>query len=185
MKKKQKYLASLLLCAPAAAHAVEINWSGFMSIAAGRTTNHGQTYTVDPTSSGAYSNELNFSPESIAGLQAQARISDKLRGTVQLVAKGSNHYEPEAEWAYVSYDLKEDLTVNAGRFRLPTYYYSDFLDVGYAYYWIRPPVEIYELPVATIEGVNFYHTALFGQIELNTPGLAGEPDLVRSNHIAG
>ncbi len=168
MKYMHRHIGFLLLCGPAVSHAVEINWSGFMSIAAGRTTNQGESYTVDPINMGAYTNELNFSPESIVGLQAQARISDKLRGTVQLVAKGANHYEPEAEWAYISYDLKENLTVNAGRFRLPTYYYSDFLDVGYAYYWIRPPAEIYELPVSSIEGVNLYHTALFGEIELNT-----------------
>lgn len=149
-------------------NAAEINWNGFMSIAAGKTTTSDMTYLVEPTSNGVYDNEIRFDPESVVGLQAQVVISDRLRATVQMVSKGANDFNTTVDWAYLSYALTNDLTMNAGRFRLPLFYYSDFLDVGYAYHWIRPPVEVYNAFTAGLEGVNFYHSKLFGAVQLET-----------------
>lgn len=156
-----------------AAYAADINWNGFMSIGAGKTLDSDTTYTVEPTTGGAYDDEIRFAPESVVGLQAQTVISDDLRATVQMVGKGAADFNTVIDWAYVSYDLKDNLTLNAGRFRLPIYYYSDFLDVGYAYHWIRPPVEVYSAPTSQLEGINLYHTMFLGDVEVATQAWYG------------
>ena len=42
--------------------------------------------------------------------------------------------------------------MQAGRQRIPLFFYSDFLDVGYAYHWMRPPSDI-NLPVDSFDGI--------------------------------
>jgi hypothetical protein len=46
--------------------------------------------------------------------------------------------------------------------RVPFYRYSDFLDVGYAYRWIRPPKSVYNLAFSTYEGVSFVYNSQLG-----------------------
>lgn len=153
-----------------------------MTVAAGKTLKQGATYQVEPTTGSYYEDTWRFAPESLVGLQAQAVITDKLRATVQLVAKGGDEYDANVDWAFMSYDLTNDLTLNAGRFRLPLYYYSDFLDVGYAYHWIRPPVEMYDAFTAGLEGVNLYHNTFLGNWQLETQawygGIQAESDMM-------
>ena len=144
-----------------------------MSVAGGMTLEDDTVVIVDPTTLGIYDDTFRFDAESVVGLQAQTVISDKLRGTVQIVAKSYNNYDAAIDWAYLSYDLKPNLTLNAGRFRLPIFYYSDFLDVGYTYYWVRPPVEVYSIHTATLEGVNLYHTNIVGDLEIATQAWYG------------
>ncbi|WP_075184820.1 hypothetical protein [Teredinibacter haidensis] len=160
-------LAGAVLCAPMAL-ASEIKWSGFMSVATGITLDDDDTYQVEPTTGGTYDKDFRFDPESLVGIQAQAIITDRLRGTVQMVAKGANDYDMTVDWAYLSYDITEKLALNAGRFRLPLFYFSDFLDVGYAYYWIRPPVEVYSTFTAALEGVNLYHSTYVGDLGIES-----------------
>lgn len=38
------------------------------------------------------------------------------------------------------------------RLRTPQYAHSDALDIGYSYPWVRPPVEMYNLPLDNYEG---------------------------------
>lgn len=171
MKTKRIFLAtamgSLWFALPA--HAADIRWNGFMSIAAGKTLDDGAVYQVEPTSQGIYDNNyVRFDAESVVGLQAQAIISDKLRATVQMVAKGADDFNTSVDWAYLSYDLTPELTLNTGRFRLPLFYYSDFLDVGYAYHWVRPPVDVYNSFTAGLEGVNLYYSKLLGPVQWET-----------------
>ena len=139
-----------------------------MSIAGGKTFDEDESYMVEPITGGTYDHDMRFDPESVVGLQGQAILSDKLRATIQLVAKGYNDFNTEMEWAYASYALTDEFTVNAGRFRLPLFYYSDFLDVGFAYHWIRPPVEVYRIWTAALEGANVYYTGMWNDIQIES-----------------
>ena len=58
------------------------------------------------------------------------------------------------EWAYLSYRLNDTWTLQAGKKRLPLYYYSDFFDVGFAYLWLRPPADNYTWQIFNYTGVN-------------------------------
>lgn len=167
--------------------ATDFHFSGFATAAGGKTLDSETVYVVDPTTQGAYNNDFRFEPESMMGLQVQALISNELRATLQLVAKGGDDFSAKADWAFITYDITPKLSVNAGRYRLPTFYYSESLDVGYSYYWIRPPVEVYRIFTATLDGVNLYYSSFFGSMEIITQAWFGsnETDFVSPHPITG
>ena len=53
--------------------------------------------------------------------------------------------------------------MQAGRKRLPLYYYSDYFDVGYAYYWIRPPPDVYTWQITNYNGASLLYETALGQ----------------------
>lgn len=83
-----------------------------------------------------------------------------MSATAQLLAKGSNNYDIDATWAYLTYAVDDNWDVRVGRLRSPFFAYSDFLDVGYAYPWITPPNLVYRFDVDTVSGVDtLYRTS--------------------------
>ena len=47
------------------------------------------------------------------------------------------------------------VATSAGKVKLTTFLISDYIEVGYAYPWIRPPQEVYSAnPISTINGVD-------------------------------
>jgi len=78
-------------------------------------------------------NDWSFGAESSLGLQGNFTVDDKLSATLQVVARGGNSYRADVDWAYLSYELTPKLLLQAGHKRLPIYYYSDFMYVGYSY----------------------------------------------------
>jgi hypothetical protein len=115
------------------------------------------------------SDVVNFRGLSKAGVQLTYQLNDKADATVQMVARsddtnGTDTWELNAEWAYLGYQLTDDLKVRAGRMRVPFYMYSESLDVGYSYPWARPPLSVYRSPITAYDGVDM--TYLF-----NTGGL--------------
>ena len=96
------------------------------------------------------------------GLQFSAPINEKITATGQLLAKGNNAYNVEAEWAYLTYSATDSIDVRVGRLRSPFYPYSDFLDVGYAYPWITPPDTVYRFSFSTVEGLDLLYRGYAG-----------------------
>lgn len=176
-------LLSVLSGLPVWSGATELRFSGFATAAGGATLDAGSEYRVEPTTGGTYDDEIRFDPESIMGLQAQAIINERLRATLQVVSKGGDDFNTSADWAYISYDILPQLTLNAGRYRLPTFYYSDSLDIGYSYYWIRPPVEVYRIFTSTLEGGNLYHSAFIDEVEITTQAWYGAIDTELSSDV--
>lgn len=125
--------------------------NGFATVAAGITDNDNTFRSSD------YTNDLSFKPESKFAIQVTADMSDGLSATAQVMARGSNNFNAEFEWAYISYALGDDSTVRAGRLRIPFYKYSDYLDVGYAQPFSRPPKAMYNLAFSTIDGLSLLH----------------------------
>lgn len=161
--------AASLLLAGSLAHGADINWNGFASIAVGTIDGDEESYTVEPITGGSYDDKIRFTPESVIGLQARASVSEKLSAIAQITAKGNNDsYTANFEWAYLSYALTDETTLNLGRFRLPLYYYSDFLDAAYAYTWIRPPLGVYDVPASSLSGINVFDSRWFGDVGVST-----------------
>lgn len=152
MNPKKHMLALAVAGALTAPLAVagDMRFSGFLSLGGG---------LVDDAKSqgyGGYSEEDITFDHNIFGLQVSGDVSDKLTATVQLTARGSEDYQVNTEWAYLSWQATDNSKVRMGRLRTPFYMYSDFLDVGYAYPWISPPREVYYLPFNNVNGVDFY-----------------------------
>jgi hypothetical protein len=171
--------ALLALQLPMVAQASDITWSGFLSSGVGSTGSDGSSYVTDPVTGAAYNDDVLFTPDSLIGIQAQSAVTPDLRAIVQVVAKGGNNYNAEVELAFLSYNLTDSVTLNAGRFRLPLYYYSDFLEVGYAYHWARPPMDVYSIPQSGIDGFNLKHKMFIGDtdFELDTVIWYGASDV--------
>lgn len=168
MKIKVLTLALLGCLSANAAHA-DVAINGFASIKGGMTTgNDEQLY--------GYDNDFNLKNESLFALQLKADLGEKLSVTGQLIGRGSKDFDVGFEWAFVTYELAENMLVNAGRLRTPFYKYSDFKDVGYAYDWLRVPQGVYGLGFDNIEGVSFYRTAQLGSLESTLQLVAGAYD---------
>lgn len=135
----------LLKSSSASDIADRIKVNGFFSVGATRSNNDaGYAGSND-------SYELNSL--SLLGLQAEFTLSEQTSVVSQLVAKGEDDYDPSFEWAYIKHTFDNDVTVRGGKLRVPIFMYSDFLDVGYAQPFIRPPEEVYgAVPFSTYVG---------------------------------
>lgn len=154
-------------------NAANVSVSGFGSIVGGKTVHEKNLpfgdesiYLVDTTLYGlpdaAYDDMISFRPDSNFGLQIDSDLGDGLSVTAQLTARGGNNFELEAEWFYASYQLKPKFTALIGRQRLPLYMYSNYLNLGYAYHWLRPPVEVYGEGVSVFDGLSGLYKGFAG-----------------------
>lgn len=134
-----------------------LRMDGFISVGAGQITN-------EDVPIAGYDTRPSFSADTIVGLQFSADINDKTDATIQLVSRGSETFNTEAAWAYLNYQLDPDTNIRFGRLRTPHFYYSDFLEVGYAYHWIRPPTDVYRFDlVSSLNGVDITRRFKFDQ----------------------
>lgn len=161
------------LLVPPAAYGANLRWSGFGSMVMGKATNQeslpgGTSTTYKPdagvpdSSSSVYKDSWSMKPDTLMGLQVDVDMGDKLRATTQMISKGGKSFDAEFEWLYLSYEFTPKLSMNFGRQRAPLYLYSDFQDVGYAYHWTRPPLEVYGEELFSYEGVSALYVDSMG-----------------------
>lgn len=145
-----KYTTTVLMASIGLASSVQasdLNINGFLSVGASMLDN-------DKVSLSGYDTDGGFKQDTILGLQISKQVNDSTTVTGQLVSRGSEDYKTESAWAYINFAANDDLDLRMGRLRVPFYYYSDFLEVGYAYDWVRPPAEVYSVPFSSIDGVD-------------------------------
>lgn len=138
---------AFLTTTPASTFANDLNINGFLSVGASMMDDN--KVQID-----GYDNQGGFKQDTILGLQVSKQVNDSTTVTGQLVSRGADDYNTESAWAYASYAASDDLDLRMGRLRVPFYYYSDFLEVGYAYDWVRPPAEVYAIPFSSVDGVD-------------------------------
>jgi hypothetical protein len=106
-----------------------------------------------------YDDEWGFRNDAILGLQAQADLADRWSATTQVVSRGfsfddTSDFEPTLEWLFASYEWSPETRLRFGRMRTPLYLYSDSLEVGYSYPWVRPPVDTYTFLLTALSNFN-------------------------------
>lgn len=162
------FLAATLL--PVSASAVETSFNGFLTIGAGTVSESGIEYA-------GFDNDVSFEPDTVSGIQLGAQLTDRLNVTGQVVVRGSNDFEVDLEWAYLSYDVTDNFTVRAGRLRPPFFTVSDYYDVGYAYPWARPVEEVYQnIPFTHYEGADFILRRSLGNWDSTLQAYVGGED---------
>jgi len=149
-----------------------IRMSGYGSVVLGQVMD-GSAYVADYPNLGIYDDEWDIGQESRFGLQMNATISDELSATVQMVSRANNDYEAQVEWMFVNYALNDDLELQAGKLRVPVYYYSEYMDVGIAYPWIRVPADAYSLDVTSFNGLQLNHRMFMGNTSFTTAIFTG------------
>ncbi len=118
---------------------------------------------------GAITDQARFdNPDSRLGLQFTGAINDYMDATAQLIARGrGNNDSISTDWAYVSMQANDITQVRTGKLKLSTFLISDYIEVGYAYPWVRPPQEVYSLnPINTLVGVDLLYTPIVGNVQL-------------------
>ncbi|MHB8408522.1 MAG: porin family protein [Acidiferrobacterales bacterium] len=117
---------------------------------------------------GNIANKVGFTNDSRFGLQISAKINSKVDVTGQLLSRArEGNYAMKANWAFVTYHLADPLAIRAGKLKLTTFLISDYLEVGYAYPWIRPPQEVYySNPISTINGLDMLYRVNFGRFSM-------------------
>jgi predicted porin len=175
MKNKIAKAVLLALGFSSVAANANLQFNGFASIKAGTTLDSDKSLFE-------YDDSLSFKPESLFALQTTADLGEGLSATTQIMARGENDYEVNFEWAYLTYQLNDNSQLKAGRLRIPFYRYSDFLDVGYAYNWMRPPTSVYSLPFSTYDGLSYIYNHLIGDwdssIQLTYGSYEGDVSLI-------
>jgi hypothetical protein len=180
----KKLMIAALLSSAGMAHASDLSISGFATVTAGKAYGgsdgefmgqpcpcfignyeHGTVY---------HGNEWSLARESLVGLQAKYQFTPQLSGTVQAVSRVSEHGKPKVDWAYLSYDIAPDTTVQVGRRRLPIYAYSDSVYIGYTLPWARVPQDIYGWEVGAYDGVNVRHARSIGDWAVTANVFAGQ-----------
>ncbi len=168
--------------------AADVRINGFASVVAGTTLSEGTgthhftgaesdaVFAADKVTGGAYDDEISFKPDSTFGIQISSDLGHGLSVTGQITGHGGEDYDAVISWAYIGYDLTDNLSLQAGRQRLPFYYYSDFIDVGYAYHWVRPPSSLAIAIFDTFEGLNLRYSGYTGGWDWNASLMGGGGD---------
>lgn len=177
---------ALALCGPPA-QAQAFSVSGFGSLALGQTSGACETHAAmasayngpctraiaDWAHAGVYTTSLSARPESRLGLQGQLKLNSDWSATVQVTSRALDEQHLNLEWAYLSYKINPDWTLQLGRKRLPLYYYSDFQDIGYAYNTVRPSPDVYGWDVVNYNGASLSWTRDVGDWSLRSEILFG------------
>ena len=117
---------------------------------------------------GVYEKDKGFQidQESLIGVQLRKEFTPAFSVTGQFVMRTqnpNNGSSPSVDWLYAAWSPSSDspITIQAGRLRIPLYYYSDYLYIGYSYPWVRPPPNVYGWPIYAYDGANIsYHTQI-------------------------
>ena len=99
--------------------------------------------------------DLTFETDTRFGLQISSEVSESMKVVAQLLGRGTNsNFDAIVEWAYADWEFTDWLSLRAGKIKQPVYLVNDYVEVGFAYPWIRPPVEVYYLnnPLNTVNG---------------------------------
>lgn len=147
-----------------------INFDGFLT--AGFAIHDQEDAAQDITYLDTITDDIRFDNDSKFGLQMTADVADNMQAVAQILAAGSDeNFDLDIEWAYVDWRLNNVMSLRAGKVKEPVFLISDYIEVGYAYPWIRPPQEVYRNnPITTINGME----ALF-QTSINNMSLIFQP----------
>ena len=129
--------------------------------------------------------DVTFLQDSKFGLQVTADVAENMQAVAQILASAEDdNYSMDIEWAYLDYTASESTSLRVGRIKQPVFLISDYLEVGYAYPWIRPPAEAYSnMPVDSIIGAQLLYQTRIGDMNFgfqpyfgsNTEGVPGQP----------
>jgi hypothetical protein len=118
--------------------------------------------------------------DSRLGLQLDLALDKRWSAVLQVVSEQdlNNSYRPRVEWANVKYQATPELALRLGRMALPMFLAAEYRKVGYAYPWVRPPVEAYgALPFTSGDGVDANYRWNLGALRNGAQVFYGHADI--------
>lgn len=181
----------LVILGSQSASAITARWNGFVSLVAGEvisgdvnnTDFNGRNcpcFIADYHEGSLYeNNEFSVEHESRMGGQLNLGFTDKFSFVTQVVARID---DVNLSWAYFSWDIQPNWTLQIGRKRIPLYAKSEIQDVGFAYDWIRPPQTLYGWEASGYNGINLRYSNQWQDWDLTSNFFAGEEKISDSGY---
>lgn len=122
----------------------------------------------------------NANVDSRIGGQLGVTIDKRWSAVLQVVVEQRYDlsYKPMVEWANVKYQATPDLSVRVGRIALPIFLAADYRKIGYAYPWVRTPVEVYGgVPITNSDGADLAYRWRHAGIKHVTQAFVGHADV--------
>jgi len=171
---KATAISTTLLFIAMPSSAIDFQSSGFLTLAAGKTLSGSvkgrneigfdcPCMISDYSQAGVYEDSISLKPDSKLGLQGSVVFSPSWQLTGQVVSRGSRDGKINLEWVYVSYQVNDTNTLQAGRKRLPLFYYSEQQDISFTYPWLHLPPQTYGWEAVNYNGANWNHQWNLGQ----------------------
>jgi hypothetical protein len=144
-------------CADTAAPAWK--FSGFGSVGAVHSDERQADFTASILKGGGAGRTASWSGhvDSKLGGQVDLAFDARWSAVVQVVTEQrlDYSYRPRVEWANIKYQVTPELALRVGRIALPMFIAADYRKVGYAYPWVRTPLEVYGvLPLTNSDGAD-------------------------------
>ncbi len=160
MKKQYNLVATAILSVLASSSAQAIQFDGFMTAGAAMLVDiddadKGNVY-IGSLGDRGITDDLTFETDTRFGLQISSDVSEDMSVVAQILGTGvDGNFNAIVEWAYVDYEINDVASVHVGKIKQPVYLVNDYVEVGYAYPWIRPPAEVYyqNNPLNTVNGI--------------------------------
>ena len=160
MKKQFNLLATAVLSVLASNSAQAIQFDGFMTAGASKIVSiddadKGNIY-IGGLGDRGITEDLTFEKDTRFGLQISSDVSENMSVVAQILGRGDQgNFNAIVEWAYIDYAINDEASIHVGKIKQPVYLVNDYIEVGYAYPWIRPPQEVYysNNPLNTVNGI--------------------------------
>lgn len=117
--------------------------NGFLSVGSAWSDVNYLASGVEPTYISHIRKRPSFEEDTNVGLQISKQLREDVSITTQLLAEAANEWAVEATWAFIKWEPADHWQFRVGRVRTDPYMLSDYVNVGYAYPWVRPPEEVY------------------------------------------
>ncbi len=141
------------------AQAIEgVELSGYLTVKATYAANDDTTGQQSDYAGGYATDHVDFNTYgSTIGMQFDAELTEKINTTVIIEAYGGNdNFNAKVEWAYIDYHFDDRNRLRFGRYKGPFYMISEYQEVGYAYPWVSPPLEVYGTnPIEAVNGLDY------------------------------
>ena len=156
MHKKLNTLAAAMTVLLSSSSAYAVQFDGFLTAGASWHDDKNKNRYIGSLGDRGVQNDVSFETDTRFGLQISSDIAEDMSVTAQILGTGvDGNFDAVVEWAYVDYQATDWLSIRSGKIKQPVYLVNDYVEVGFAYPWIRPPVEVYYLnnPLNTVNGI--------------------------------
>lgn len=134
-----------------------LTFSGFGTLGLVHNNVEEADYTRDISQPKGTSEGWGARTDSLLGAQLGWKFTDRFDAVVQGISRyhDSGDFSPEVSWAFLRYRPDPGVQIRVGRLGWDVYQLADSRYVGYAYPWVRPPVDHFgTLQLTYIDGAD-------------------------------
>ena len=177
LTRVNSWCSALLVCAiglPVQAAKIgdmDLSLNGFMTIGMLKGDNDVAYYY------NTVADDFEYDFDAIFGLRLGLQVNDRTSVAFQIRTESRGDNEITVDWAYVDYEINDETHIRGGRIAMPLYLISEVKEVGYAYPWIRPPTQIYNVgSIHSMQGFDMLYRFEFAGIDWLVQPYVGSED---------